>query len=67
MKSDENLAEIDCLNVWNAETLSPITQYLMQFKAMLLKRWYSFKRDWRMWLIMILPALIIGLFLTVGF
>jgi hypothetical protein len=39
----------------------------MQFQAMLLKRWYSFKRDWRMWLIMVLPALIISLFIVVGF
>ena len=41
--------------------------FCLQFKAMFLKRWYSFKRDWRMWLIMVLPALIIALFLTVGF
>lgn len=34
---------------------------------MFLKRWYSFKRDWRMWLIMVLPSVIIGLFLVLGF
>jgi hypothetical protein len=34
---------------------------------MFLKRWYSFKRDWRMWLIMVLPTLIISLFLLIGF
>lgn len=34
---------------------------------MFLKRWYSFKRDCRMWLIMVLPSVIIGLFLVLGF
>ena len=34
---------------------------------MFLKRWYSFKRDYRMWLIMLLPSVIIGLFLMLGF
>lgn len=41
--------------------------FCLQFKAMFLKRWYSFKRDWRMWLIMVLPSLLIFLFLLVGF
>jgi len=34
---------------------------------MFLKRWFSFKRDWRMWLILFLPAMIISFFLMIGF
>ena len=41
--------------------------FWLQFKAMLLKRWYSFQKDWRMWLIMLLPSLLIFTFLAVGF
>ena len=32
-----------------------------------MKKWYSFKRDWRMWLIMVLPSLMISAFLVLGF
>jgi hypothetical protein len=34
---------------------------------MFLKRWYSFKRDWRMWLIMVIPSLFIWSLLAIGF
>jgi hypothetical protein len=34
---------------------------------MFLKRWYSFKRDWRMWFLMIIPSIIISVFLMLGF
>ena len=51
----------------NPERMSQFSVFCLQFKAMLLKRFYSFKRDWRMWLIMVLPSLIIALFLAVGF
>jgi len=51
----------------NAREISSFELFCCQFWAMFLKRWYSFKRDWRMWLIMVLPSLIIGLFLMLGF
>lgn len=47
--------------------ISALQMFSYQFQAMFFKRWYSFKRDWRMWLIMILPSAIIGLFLMLGF
>ena len=39
----------------------------MQVLAMFLKRWYSFKRDWRMWLITLLPSVLIFSLLILGF
>ena len=39
----------------------------MQLAAVFLKRWYSFRRDWRMWLIMLIPILLITAFLCLGF
>lgn len=39
----------------------------MQVLAMFLKRWHSFKRDWRMWLITLLPSLFIFSLLVLGF
>lgn len=41
--------------------------FLRQFTAMFLKRWHSFKRDWRMWLITILPSALIWCLLVLGF
>ena len=41
--------------------------WLMQVLAMFLKRWYSFKRDWRMWLITLLPSVLIFSLLILGF
>ena len=41
--------------------------FWMQFMGIFLKRWYSFKRDWRMWLIMVIPSLLISAFLLLGF
>mmetsp|Transcript_3730 Transcript_3730/g.5633 ORF Transcript_3730/g.5633 Transcript_3730/m.5633 type:complete len:368 (-) Transcript_3730:1301-2404(-) len=41
--------------------------FKQQFKAIFLKRWFSFKRDWRMWLIMVLPSILISAFLLIGF
>lgn len=37
-----------------------------QFKSVLLKRWYTFKKDWRMWTLLILPSLIALAFILYG-
>lgn len=60
-----NFAKLD-ENPTRAE-ISSTRLFCLQFQAMFLKRWYSFKRDWRMWLIMVLPSIIITLFLFLGF
>lgn len=64
-KEFNNFANLD-QNPPRAE-LSSTRLFCLQFRAMFLKRWYSFKRDWRMWLIMVLPSIIITLFLFLGF
>jgi hypothetical protein len=61
----KNFAKLD-ENPTRAE-ISSTRLFCLQFQAMFLKRWYSFKRDWRMWLIMVLPSIIITLFLFLGF
>jgi uncharacterized membrane protein YhaH (DUF805 family) len=37
-----------------------------QLKAMFLKRWHSFKRDWRMWLLLFFPTVIISIIMMYG-
>lgn len=33
---------------------------------MLLKRWYYFKRDWRMWILLLLPSVVALFFVAYG-
>ncbi|CDW82000.1 abc transporter family protein [Stylonychia lemnae] len=40
---------------------------ISQTKGILLKRWYNFKRDWRMWGLLVLPLVIIFIVITYGF
>jgi hypothetical protein len=40
--------------------------FTFQLTSTLLKRWYFFKRDWRMWLLLTLPSLLISSFLLYG-
>tara|TARA_B110000285_G_scaffold35073_1_gene37546 strand:+ start:1173 stop:1553 length:381 start_codon:yes stop_codon:yes gene_type:complete len=51
----------------NSEVNSGFKLFCIQFCGVFLKKWYSFKRDWRMWLIMVLPSLMISAFLVLGF
>ena len=69
-ESNEHITETDFLNFSRLDTNespSGCMVFWYQFKATFLKRWYSFKRDWRMWLIMILPSALIAGFLMLGF
>ena len=63
----ESFQEFSRLDGGDPGGISALELFYCQFWAMFLKRWYSFKRDWRMWLIMVLPSAIIGLFLMLGF
>jgi len=49
------------------ESASGWSLFGLQVRAVLLKRWLSFKRDWRMWLLLLLPSLLIAGFLALGF
>ena len=51
----------------NREITSVFQVFCIQFYGVFMKKWYSFKRDWRMWLIMVLPSLMISAFLVLGF
>eukprot|EP00347_Sterkiella_histriomuscorum_P015355 403357331 len=48
---------------------SQINQNLIQsqMKAILLKRWFNFKRDWRMWILLFLPLIIVSIVISYGF
>ena len=64
---ERSLAELARLDFPSGDQLSSLTLFLRQFAAMFLKRWYSFKRDWRMWLITVLPSALIWCLLVLGF
>mmetsp|Transcript_34189 Transcript_34189/g.33387 ORF Transcript_34189/g.33387 Transcript_34189/m.33387 type:complete len:203 (+) Transcript_34189:1807-2415(+) len=58
LKNEERDEELDISILRKSE--GKIT-YSKQVKGVFLKRWFNFKRDWRMWTLLLLPSIIISI------